>query len=109
MPEPPHRALFWKNGAARSVRRGRHKLILSEPPGGKSQQWLFDLAVDPNEGSNIATENPKLVADLRAELEADGATQAEPNWPPYLHAPINVDTDEGRPARPGDEFAYWSN
>jgi len=107
--DPPHRALFWRNGAARSVRRGSHKLILSEPPGGTSQQWLFDLAVDPYERSNIATANPRLVADLRAELEAHYASQPGSAWAPYVHAAINVDRDEGQSARPEDEFAYWSN
>jgi len=97
---PPHRVLFWRNGAARSVRRGSHKLILSEPPGGTSHQWLFDLAVDPYERSNIAPANPRLVADLRAELEAHYASQPGSAWAPYVHAAI---------ARPEDEFAYWSN
>ncbi len=109
MTDSPHRALFWRNGAARSVRRGRHKLILSEPPGGTSQQWLFDLAVDPHERSNIADENPELVAELRAELEAHYATHRDSGWAPYLHAPINVDRDESQSALPEDEFAYWSN
>ena len=109
MPDPPHRALFWRNGAARTIRRGPHKLILSEPPGGTSQQWLFDLATDPYERSNIAAENPELVAELRAEWEAHYATQPESSWAPYLHAAINVDRDDGQSAQPEDEFAYWSN
>ncbi len=109
MSDSPHQTLFWRNGAARAVRRGPHKLILSEPPGGVSQQWLFDLAVDPYERSNIATANPGLVADLREKLEAHYASQPSSGWAPYLHAPINVDRDESQSARPEDEFAYWSN
>ena len=108
-PDPPHRALFWRNGAAKSVRRGSHKLILSEPPGGTSQEWLFDFSVDPYERTDIAAENPELVAELRAELEAHYATQPPPAWAPYVHAPINVDRDQSQPSRPDDDFAYWSN
>ncbi len=100
---------IWRNGAARSVRRRAHKLILSEPPGGPSQEWLFDLAVDPYERSNIAAANPTLAADLRAQLDAHYATLPESAWAPYIHAPINVDRDESQPAQPEDEFAYWSN
>jgi choline-sulfatase len=51
----------------RSVRKGRHKLIVNVA---SDEQELFDLMDDPGETRNIAPDHPELVAVLVKELES---------------------------------------
>ena len=51
----------------RSVRKGRHKLIVNVA---SDEQELFDLIDDPGETRNIAPDHPELVAVLVKELES---------------------------------------
>lgn len=44
-----------------------------------AQPMLYDLHVDPNEGSNIASKHPEIVADLRAKLDS--------HWKPKIAQP----------------------
>ncbi|MAE93869.1 MAG: sulfatase [Deltaproteobacteria bacterium] len=106
----PHEMLFWRSGAAQSVRRGRWKLNVSDPPGRDDRrEWLFDLESDPGERRDLSAEQPAVLAALRAALDTHNAEQAEPRWPSQMSTPINLDRAEHEPDQPGDEFAYWSN
>ena len=105
----PHERLFWRSGAAGSVRQGRYKLTVSHPPGGERREWLFDLQDDPEERHDLSAERPGLQAELRAALAAHGDEQAAPLWPSMLSSPVNVDRALGEPDRAGDTYAYWSN
>ena len=105
----PHEYLFFRSGAAGSVRSGRWKLNVSAPPEGPRQEWLFDLDADPSESRDLLAEEPEVAARLRAAFAAHEAEQAEPLWPWTITRPINVDRDQSQPDQPGDEFAYWSN
>jgi arylsulfatase A-like enzyme len=102
----PHEALFWRSGHYRVVRAGDWKLQLSERP---KKAWLFDLASDPTERSNLAEARPERVAELTALLDAHDATQSEPLWPSLLEGVIRIDPPLNVPARSDDEYVYWAN
>jgi len=55
-----------------SLRTDRYKFILSRVPDfyGNPLQELFDLAIDPQEEHNLAEEQPAIVSEMEAELEA---------------------------------------
>ncbi len=105
----PHERLFWRSGAAASVRQGRYKLTVSEPPGGERRHWLFDLEADPEERRDLAAQLPAVAAELQSALDAHNAEQAQPIWPSLIDTPLNVDRDLSQPDAAGDTFAYWSN
>ena len=62
------RTLFWRFRQWSVVRRGDMKLILDS--GAKPQ--LYDLRRDPGEKTNLAAQNPSLVAQLTSAIEAWG-------------------------------------
>jgi len=105
-PGRPHEVLFWRSGHYRVVRAGDWKLQLSERP---AKAWLFDLAQDPTERTNLAEAQPARVAELTALLDAHDATQAAPLWPSLLEAAIRIDPPLGAPESPADEYVYWAN
>jgi arylsulfatase A-like enzyme len=102
----PHEALFWRSGHYRVVRAGDWKLQLSERP---KRAWLFDLAEDPTERTNLADAEPARVAELTALLDAHDASQSAPLWPSLLEGAIRIDPPLGAPESPDDEFVYWAN
>jgi arylsulfatase A-like enzyme len=102
----PHDALFWRSGHYRVVRAGDWKLQLSERP---KQAWLFDLARDPNERTNLAEREPARVAELTRLLDAHDGEQSPPLWPSLLEAAIRIDPPLGVEPRPDDEYVYWAN
>jgi len=73
--EAPARSFFWKLGPSAAVRTGDWKLVVS-----KSSRWLFDLAGDPRERSDLSAENPSELERLSAQLEAWIRTLPEPLW-----------------------------
>ena len=67
------RTLFWRARRAlrtwRAVRAGRLK-YLSKQDGAQLQEWLFDLAADPAEQTDLLAARPADAARLRALLRA---------------------------------------
>lgn len=67
----PHLVLpyYWRN-ELEAVRKGRWKLhvLRHEPPTGEVLE-LYDLVSDPGEATDLAAEQPQVVADLMAEVE----------------------------------------
>ncbi|MBK9166823.1 MAG: sulfatase-like hydrolase/transferase [Bryobacterales bacterium] len=76
----PHEAIYWKYARQRAVRRGDWKLLLDPPSFSDSKVmdkvWLSNLREDPGERRNYAPEQPGLVRELTALLEAWEATLA---------------------------------
>ena len=105
----PHEHLFFRSGAAESVRRGPWKLNVSTPPGGARKEWLFNLEDDPSEQHDLLDSAPEVAAELRAALAEHNAELSDPLWPWTITTPQNVDRDLSQPDQAGDEFAYWSN
>ncbi|MGB0922115.1 MAG: sulfatase-like hydrolase/transferase [Alphaproteobacteria bacterium] len=102
----PHKKLFWRSGTSQSALVDGWKLNVSTPNKGV---WLYDLANDPGEQTNLVEARPDKLAELQAALAAWNAEQAEPAWPAQISTPINIDRDLSQPDQEGDEFIYWSN
>ena len=70
---------------------------------------MFNLAVDPTEQNNLASERPDKVAALEALLAAHNAEQATPMWPSVIQNAQLIDKPGGVPYEEGDEYIYWPN
>ncbi len=102
----PHETLFWREGGHQTVLHRGWKLIRADLP---DERWLFDLAADPTEQTNLAATRPAKVAELEAPLAAHNAEQAEPLWPSVMSSPQLVDKHGRQPYVEGDEYIHWPN
>lgn len=103
----PHETLFWRAGEYRTVRHHDWKLAV-DPMVGKT--WLFDLASDPSETTNVAGQNPDQVTQMLALLEQHNAEMVPPLWDSVGASPINVDKHKRQQMDPDtDTYVYWSN
>jgi arylsulfatase A-like enzyme len=76
--EPAHEALFWRSGTSKAVRQGDWKLVISE----KSDKiWLYNLATDKSETTDLSREKPDIVAELQAALKEWEKGLIAPLWP----------------------------
>lgn len=109
----PHQTLFWREGHQQTVLHKGWKLIRAEQPHlpqpAAKAKWLFNLAMDPTEQVNLATDNLDKVAELEGLLAAHNAEQAEPLWPSVFNSPQLIDKTSNEPFEEGDEFIYWPN
>jgi arylsulfatase A-like enzyme len=103
---PPARTLHFRDGAYRAVRDGHWKLIVSERP---QRTWLFDLATDPTERTDVSGARPEQVARLRSLMDAHHAGMPPPRWRSFLEFPVSIDRTLDEPQRPDDEHTYWIN
>ncbi|MCC6143147.1 MAG: sulfatase, partial [Candidatus Hydrogenedentes bacterium] len=76
--EPGHDALFWRSGTAKAVRKGDWKLVISERTG---NTWLYNLANDMSEATDLSRTNPEKVAELEAALKEWEEGLIPPLWP----------------------------
>ena len=85
---------------------GSWKLQTAERP---KKTWLYNLAEDPDERTNLADKMPDKAAELGAELAAIDAQQVKPLWPSLLESPVLIDKPLGVPVEKNDEYVYWAN
>lgn len=97
---------FWRSGHYRAVLADGWKLQVSERP---AKVWLFDLATDPDEKTNLADARPDKRAELEAILAEQEAQMVKPAWPALIEGPIAIDHPLDVPDRPDDEYVYWAN
>ena len=102
----PERSLFWRTDSYRVIRKGDWKLQVTQNP---RKDWLYNLAADPTEQTNLAAKEPERVALLKKELEAFNATQVKPSWPSMAEAAIAIDKHLRQPTLPSDEYIYYGN
>ena len=102
----PHDALFWSAGEYRSLLKDGWKLQVS---GLQDKQWLFHVAEDRGETTNLADMEPARLAELRDLLDAHQAEQAAPIWPSSVATPVYVDKTMAEPLKEDDEYIYWQN
>ena len=103
----PHDTLFWRAGNYRTVRHHDWKMA-TDPLMGKT--WLFNLASDPGESTNVAQENPEVVAEMMALLAAHNAEMVPPLWDSVGASSINVDKHLRQESNlEEDTFIYWNN
>jgi len=99
-------ALYWQSGRTRVVRAGDWKLQVE---GRRDKKWLFDLANDPTEQSNLAVSRPDKLKELQALLDRHQAGSRELLWHPTTERPTAVDKTRAQRVEPGDEVVYWPN
>jgi uncharacterized sulfatase len=104
--ERPDNAIFWGSGAYRVVRAGDWKLQVD---GLQNKTWLFDLASDPTERTNLAASMPDKVAELRQLLATHHKDAVKPLYPYKIASPILIDKTGDRKAVVGDEYVIWPN
>ncbi|WOJ96341.1 sulfatase [Congregibacter brevis] len=98
--------LFWQSGHYRVVRHGDWKLQVTARP---DKRWLFNLAEDPTEQSNLAGDNPEKLAELMALLDEHQRNSRGSLYPPVTEMPIAIDKTLAEHFLQGDEFIYWPN
>jgi arylsulfatase A-like enzyme len=75
----PHETLYWRFGKQWAVRHGDWKLVAGN--GGDLNGELFNLAEDISESSNLASEMPDKVRELKSLYDTWNAEQAPPSTP----------------------------
>ncbi len=105
-PALAERPIFWQSGYYRAVRLGDWKLQVSERP---KKVWLYNLATDPTEKTNLADALPDRVASLKALLDRHQADARKPLYPYTIEAATAVDKTRADTFRKGDEYIYWPN
>ncbi|NWG52090.1 MAG: sulfatase [Hydrogenophilaceae bacterium] len=102
----PHEALFWRSGHYRVVRQGDWKLQVSDRP---ERAWLYNLADDPTEETNLAERYPERVGAMRALIERHQQGARAPLYPYSVELPVAVDHTLAEPFEEGQEYIYWPN
>ena len=109
----PHQTLFWREGHQQTVLHNGWKLIRADqshlPQPAPQAKWLFNLAQDPTEQINLASQNGDKLAELESLLAAHNAEQMQPLWPSVFNSPQQIDKTSNEPIEEGDEFIYWPN
>ncbi len=103
---PKRDVTFWRSGDYRVVRAGDWKLQISKRP---DKVWLFNLATDPTERTNLAAKDPARVDALRKLIETQNAGLPKPLWPGLLEGAIRIDVPLNAPWKKDQEFVYWAN
>lgn len=104
--ERPGEALYWQSVYYQAVRRGDWKLQVDSQQGKK---WLFDLAEDPTEQSNLVDQESDITKELTELLAAHQADRTPPRYPYTTEAPTPIDKTRADPVTVEDEFIYWLN
>ena len=104
--QTPHDAIFWQSAYYKAVRQGDWKLQVTDKP---AKTWLFNLASDPTEKTNVAEHNPDKVAALKKLLTDHQATARPPLYPHTTEGAIAVDKTAADKATPEDEYVFWPN
>ncbi len=102
----PDDALFWQSGYYRVVRAGDWKLQVDAR---QQKTWLFDLAADPTEETNLAGTRPDKVAELQALLERHHRNARAPLYASTTDVPVAIDRTGGEKVGPGEEYIWWPN
>lgn len=80
--EEAHKALFWRSGDAKAIRKGDWKLVISAK---NQQQWLCNLQKDKAESTDVSAQNPAKVKELTLALELWEKGLVKPLWPSLMH------------------------
>ena len=87
-PAQPARPLFWRDGPYRATQDQGWKLIEAQRP---DKRWLFNLAADPTEKTNLAATEPQQLARLTALSRAHHAAMPAPLWLSFIEMPVFID------------------
>ncbi|OXB00669.1 sulfatase-like hydrolase/transferase [Flavobacterium pectinovorum] len=81
-----HKNLYWRSGDAKAIRSGDWKLIIS---GKTHEEWLYNLANDKSETTDLAQKNPAKVKELHAALQNWEKGLVKPLWPNLTYYEFN--------------------
>ena len=98
--------LFWQSGYYRVVRHGDWKLQVSENP---AKAWLYNLAEDPTEQTNLAAIASEKREELQNLLDEHRRKARKPLYPYVAEMPVAVDKTLAEYFESDDEFVYWPN
>jgi uncharacterized sulfatase len=98
--------LFWNSGYYKAVRAGDWKLQVNEK---QRKAWLFNLAADPTETTDLAARNPAKRAELQALIDAHHRGRKPPLYASTTDLAVMIDKTLAQQFTPGDEFVYWPN
>jgi uncharacterized sulfatase len=98
--------LFWNSGYYKAVRAGDWKLQINEKQG---KAWLYNLAADPTERTNLAAANPAKRAELEALIAAHHRGRKPPLYPSTFSFPVSIDRTLATKFRPDEDWIYWPN
>jgi len=82
------RALYWKSGYNRAIRKGKYKLILNDRSG---SILLYDLKKDKVEAHNLKGNRPEIVNELLKDLEYWEKKMVPPLWPGFMNYRFKID------------------
>lgn len=102
----PDDAIYWSSGTYRVVRAADWKLQIDER---QDKVWLYDLASDPTEQTNLAESRPEKVENLKALLTAHYADAVKPLYPHKITSPILIDKTLDQMPTAQDEYVIWPN
>ena len=102
----PHDHMYWRSGHYRMIIADGWKLQTIDD---LHRVWLYHLADDPTEKTDLAAANPAKVAELTAQLARQDAQMVKPIWPSLLRGAIAVDHPLGVQDKPADDFIMWNN
>ncbi|MEM6900346.1 MAG: sulfatase-like hydrolase/transferase [Pseudomonadota bacterium] len=102
----PNDAIFWSSGFYKVVRAGDWKLQINEK---QERAWLFNLADDPHEQSNLAEIEIGKRAELEALITAHYENARAPLYPHTVESPIRIDQTNADPFGEDDEYVLWPN
>ncbi|MDX2195816.1 MAG: sulfatase [Cytophagales bacterium] len=86
----PHETLFWRNGYSKAARKGDWKLYVNDRNGVK---YLYDLAKDPSETTDLSKVNTDKFKELEAELKNWESNLLDPKWPARRSTLLEVGKD----------------
>jgi uncharacterized sulfatase len=98
--------LFWSSGYYKAVRAGNWKLQINAK---QNKAWLYNLAADPTEKTNLAASQPAKRAELAALIAGHEKGRKPPLYASTFDTPVSIDKTLAEPYRKGDEFIYWPN
>jgi uncharacterized sulfatase len=101
--------LFWQNGHYQVVRHGDWKLQVNDRPTDGMKKWLYNLAEDPTEQTNLAASHPEKLNELEALLAAHQASSRGPLYESVTQMPVMVDKTLAEKFVEGDEYVYTPN
>ena len=77
--------------------------------GRQNKSWLFDLAGDPTEQTNLSDARPDKQAELQDLLDAHLKDAVAQLYPYTLESAIAIDKTQADPVGPDDEYVWWPN
>ena len=99
-------ALYWSSGFYKTVRAGDWKLQVDER---QNKRWLFNLAEDPTERTDLSRERPGKLKELQSLIDRHWQTATSPLYPHAMEWPVRIDKTNTEPFERTDEYVTWAN